>query len=374
MTTDLRKLTVSLTKHGAHKLASLLIKYDKDQVLDHLRDSESGITIEVAQARKNLSVDANGKVPDVWNEARCWGQQAIDALVLIAIIFSHYRLIEAFRNASEKMPFRGTIRRSQFSDEKEFTNLKHILEQLGYSTTVHLDYVSYDFKKLFDIPGLHVLADRLLRIKLAAARWEQSTSFLDEVTRLGFHDVFSIGADELRSWLSAGSSQTLVEKQDLEFLAEADDETGPGRFEFHAGHNLRKTGVVEAKGRDRPLTATLLHNEIQNRLYEQLAAKFGEDCVGTENSTGDGTSIDLVVKTARFCWFYEIKTASSVKACIRQALPQLIEYAYWHGAKDRADKLIVVGPSKMTSHASAYLKFLRDEFGLPICYEQFIAG
>lgn len=382
MATDLRKLTVSLTKHGAHKIANLLTKYDKDNILNNLWGSEPGIKIERAQAKKNLSADRIGNVPDIWNDARGCGQETINALVLIAIIFSHHRLIEAFQNGSDKSPFAGAISRKQFSDEKEFTNIAHSVEMLGYSTAHTLNQVSYNFQRLFQIAGLHSLADRLLRMKLAAAKWDQSNSFLDEVTRLGFHDVFSITSEELRSWLSTGAltpgrtsvTEIHIEPKDLKFFSESDDETPPGSFVFQPGHNPKKTGVVIGKRQSGPQTATLLHNEIQNRLFDQLVAKYGKSCVGTENSTGDGTSIDLVVKTAKFCWFYEIKTAPSVKACIRQALPQLIEYAYWHGANDRADKLIVVGPKKITPQATAYLKFLRDEFGLPVFYECFIAS
>lgn len=101
-----------------------------------------------------------------------------------------------------------------------------------------------------------------------------------------------------------------------------------------------------------------------------LVEKYGKDYVGTEVDTGDGTAIDVVVKTDKFCWFYEIKTASSVKACIRQAIPQLLEYAFWRGASDRADRLIIVSQHVVTKEAEIYLKFLREKFHLEIHYEQ----
>lgn len=68
--TELTRLNVSLTKHGAHKIALLLAKYDKDEVLKHLSGTDPGINIESAQAKKNLSASAAGKVPEVWNKAR----------------------------------------------------------------------------------------------------------------------------------------------------------------------------------------------------------------------------------------------------------------------------------------------------------------
>lgn len=99
--------------------------------------------------------------------------------------------------------------------------------------------------------------------------------------------------------------------------------------------------------------------------------KHGEKCVGTEVPTGQGTSIDVVVKTDTDCWFYEIKTAPSAKACIRQAIPQLLEYAYWDGDVKKVDRLIVVGPVPVTVDASTYLEYLRNTFSIPIFYETY---
>ncbi len=58
--TDLNKLTVSLTKHGAHKIAALLKNYDADKILKHLTDRELGIKINSSQAKKNLSTNRAG--------------------------------------------------------------------------------------------------------------------------------------------------------------------------------------------------------------------------------------------------------------------------------------------------------------------------
>lgn len=69
----LKRLNVSLTKHGAHKVALLLHKYGKDEALGRTRGKEPGIKIDLAQARKNLSVGPRGRVPEVWNRVRALG-------------------------------------------------------------------------------------------------------------------------------------------------------------------------------------------------------------------------------------------------------------------------------------------------------------
>ncbi|MFO3796718.1 MAG: hypothetical protein ACK8QZ_05450, partial [Anaerolineales bacterium] len=96
----------------------------------------------------------------------------------------------------------------------------------------------------------------------------------------------------------------------------------------------------------------------------------GSQSVGTEVSTGNGTAIDLVTQHDDVTSFFEIKTGSSVRASIRQAIPQLLEYAYWPSDR-RADRLVIVSHLPITKTAERYLEFLRQEFDLPLTYQQF---
>lgn len=70
-------------------------------------------------------------------------------------------------------------------------------------------------------------------------------------------------------------------------------------------------------------------------------------------------------------WFYEIKTALSARACIREALAQLLEYSYWPRAQE-AERLIIVGEPALDAEASAFLDRLRERFAVPIYYQQFL--
>lgn len=371
--TDLRALNVSLTKHGAHKIAALLKKYDKDEVLNHLSGSEPGINIESAQAKKTLSVTGRNKVPELWLTAQQNGGETIDALVLVAIIFSHYQLIDAMKGGAGRRPFSGTIKRGKHLDGKAFTNFACIIEELGYSTEHSSTHVSYDLHKLFQINNLSMLLVQVLTRKLESAGWDKRNSLVDEAIDLRFHRVFSINENEFRNWLSSDAlfvdSEEAIE--DSNFFFNADDKPSYSPFVFRNGHNNKKTGIVTVAPSKKESTVTLLHNEIQNSLYVDLVKEFGVDRVGTENDAGQGTAVDIVVKTDEFCWFYEIKTAMSVKTCIRQALPQLLEYAYWHGEDDRADRLIIVSPFPITKEAETYLSFLRKKFNLEIYYQQY---
>ena len=105
-------------------------------------------------------------------------------------------------------------------------------------------------------------------------------------------------------------------------------------------------------------------------MYEYLILDNSPENVSTENDTGSGTSVDVVLKDGEDFVFYEIKTAKTVKQSIRQALPQLMEYAYWPD-KDKASRLVVVSHLPTNAVAEKYLETLRDRFGIPIYYEQF---
>jgi hypothetical protein len=61
----------------------------------------------------------------------------------------------------------------------------------------------------------------------------------------------------------------------------------------------------------------------------------------------------------------------SPRACLREALGQVLEYAYWPGARE-ATRLILCGESPLDEGGIEYLQYLKQRFGLPIDYEQII--
>lgn len=78
------------------------------------------------------------------------------------------------------------------------------------------------------------------------------------------------------------------------------------------------------------------------------------------------TSIWLPVGTDRWS-FYEIKSGLGPRLSIREALGQLLEYAYWGDAVQPAH-LIVVGDQPIDPESQAYIGVLAREFRLPIRY------
>jgi len=293
--------------------------------------------------------------------------------VLVGIIFSHHELIEAMSNASERSGFSGRIERGVQLDGKAYTNFARVIDQLGFATKLDYPGVTFNLRAMFEIPGLGRLVGKLLGHKLDTARWNRAGSVGEEAVAQNFHQVFGIAAKELKKWLAtdvqpAAAGNSLLPKDEEFFQAEDEGEKSK-RFEFVPGHTERAVEPI-TKEASAKTKVNQLHNDIQNRLYKYLSDKIGAGCVGTELDTGSGTSIDIVTKQKGRVTFFEIKTSMSVRANIRQAIPQLLEYAYWPDGR-RADELVIVSHLPVTKTAERYLEFLRTQFKIPLSYRQF---
>lgn len=142
------------------------------------------------------------------------------------------------------------------------------------------------------------------------------------------------------------------------------------KFVFRSGCSAKASSAIATQA-EKQLDMNLRHNELQLTLFLQLASQYGKENVGTEIPSAVGTSIDLVVRRKGGYWFYEIKTASSPRACLREAVGQLLEYAFWPGAQG-ATRLIVVGEAALDKDGKEYLHRLNEGFSLPIGYEQLV--
>jgi hypothetical protein len=142
-------------------------------------------------------------------------------------------------------------------------------------------------------------------------------------------------------------------------------------FEFRSGRYHKLSSTVASLAQ-KELDINLRHNRLQRALRHRLQKKYGAENVKWECPSGNGTSIDLVVHQKTEFWFYEIKTAISPRACIREAVGQLLEYSFWPGSQEAA-RLIVVGESPLDEKARAYLQTLVTRLSLAIDYEQISA-
>lgn len=363
---DLRRLKVSLTKHGAHKVAELIKNFPVDHVLDNVWDTYEDIKIDLAQTKRNLSVNIQGKLPSIWEKVKeIKNNDAVDSLVLLAIIFSHHDLIKAMIESSSSDK-KGKLIRGSIIHGKAYTNFACILDELGFAKEHTPDYIKYDLSNLFEIADLPALVKELLKLKLSEAGWDGKSDIVDECIKQKFNNALSLTEDQFRKWLSGVLENSFDETKGEEI----EEEPTVKDFKFVSGHKNKKEGSLKKSKKTKPTKATLLHNEIQNGMYEHLCKIKGKDYIGTELDSGIGTEVDLVEKDGGKYIFYEIKTNKSVRLCLREAIPQLLEYSYWPD-RDIASKLIIVSQNEITEQAKVYLQHLRKKFALPLFYQRF---
>jgi hypothetical protein len=142
----------------------------------------------------------------------------------------------------------------------------------------------------------------------------------------------------------------------------------PEVLRLETGVEEKTTGWIAANYEARTLNIFLRHNEIQNRLRVKLKQE-GLALVTLEAKIGQ-RSVDLVTEHGQDLWFWEIKTADSVRQCLREAIGQLLEYAFWPGAT-RPARLIVVGERPPTADSETYVTTLNAHLPVQLEYRQF---
>lgn len=108
----------------------------------------------------------------------------------------------------------------------------------------------------------------------------------------------------------------------------------------------------------------LVHNQLQNELFEHLVKKFGAEAVVLERGFAD-----IALRHDGKTTLIEIKADSRPRFAIRQALGQLLEYGYVAQQNgERIGDLVVAGPGELQTLDRYYLRHLREERGLPVQY------
>lgn len=142
-----------------------------------------------------------------------------------------------------------------------------------------------------------------------------------------------------------------------------------GGFIWTPGNKARATQSTYQRT-EKTVDRSLRHNTLQPALFDYLKGIHGKENTSGEQRTADGTLIDVAVRVNTGYVYYELKTYSSAQACIREAIGQLLEYAYWPGSEN-VIRLIVVGEAPLDKDARAYLERLQADFSLPVEYRQF---
>lgn len=156
-----------------------------------------------------------------------------------------------------------------------------------------------------------------------------------------------------------------------EGYSESHTVSAPVQVEFRPGFKHKASSAIVTQVRKQWLVM-LRHNKLQDVLCRQLVSQFGAKNVRAEFSNVGRTSVDVAVRRGEAYWFYEIKTADSARECLREALGQILEYAFWPPGARMVSRLIVVGETVLDKECKRYLQLLRKRFALPVEYQRII--
>ncbi|MHB2138602.1 hypothetical protein ACX64L_11700 [Pseudomonas monsensis] len=141
------------------------------------------------------------------------------------------------------------------------------------------------------------------------------------------------------------------------------------RVPFTPGHRKRPESTIV----DLPATSRqvmLRHNRLQTHLYGLLSAQFGSEFVKTEQPTGSGGYADALVRLSDSrCILYEIKVAVTAAGAVRDAMGQLLEYAFRSGGFE-PEKLVIVAEPVLDVVTEKFLQRLNEDFQLRLEYLQ----
>jgi len=155
-------------------------------------------------------------------------------------------------------------------------------------------------------------------------------------------------------------------ESDYQILIKKQNEQNKFEFKPNEFIGIDSTKYSQA---EREINVNLRHNMLQRRLVTQLKNMYGDENVASEFLIGFGNRVDVMLKTDQGFTFYEIKTSTSARACIREAMGQLLEYSYW-ASNEVVSRLVIVAEPPLDSSVKDYLSFFREKKGLPIFYEQ----
>lgn len=139
---------------------------------------------------------------------------------------------------------------------------------------------------------------------------------------------------------------------------------------FKGKSTPKNTPVGTRRTRQREAELIGLHDQVQDSLLAKLQQQYPKQKLEMEARIEPyGTEVDLVrVRPDGGYVFYEVKVMGSAKACIREALGQLLEYAHWP-ACDLAAEWVIVSYHAPTKEVAEYLEKLRQTYALPVSYE-----
>ena len=302
-------------------------------------------------------------------------------------------------NAFDRRPGSSIFRKNTISDKGEwayhFGGRKELQFNIGIEEEGLRYGVAFSLESSRTLPDITLLYPKARRLNQfirqnpdffseysmwcwVADKWRSKTDPVKEITEDLLRPKTFIFIGKLQSMEQIDYDAVLKTFDELlkpylyvENIAEAgiieDEIDSTDQFQFESKRTRlaqERTYTLEQKS----VNLSVRHSLIQQEMTKRLEIQHGPENVSVEQEIS-GKKIDIVLRVGDSYHFFEIKTSGSAKACIRDAIGQLMEYAYWPG-RVNAEKLVIVGEDEIDGKTKDYLAFVRKQFSLPIQYER----
>jgi hypothetical protein len=207
--TDLEKLSYSLTKFGAFKIAYLIHDYRIEQLFSKLANNDYGL-IDAGQTKKILSAPNANNIPAFWEEVKSLGVEDIFDIIFLSIILSHHQLIKIISESFDKG---NVIKRNDFPvGIKPYTNFFRASKELGFVTDFDDEKFRIDISRILYKDYMPSLVLELINLKLISAGWDRSNTLLEEVNRLNLYKVFGLDKASFINWITENTDDDFYEQ------------------------------------------------------------------------------------------------------------------------------------------------------------------
>lgn len=204
----LDNLKVSITKNGYMKLAEVVKRHPRDEVLDNIRGTYVGINLIRSQISNIMDESVTGEVPEFWDDIRKFNEAAIESFVFVAVVFSHGSLINALKDSSVG-DMRGYLQRSSFKTPKVYMNLQYAMSSIEACEYQRgSESINYDLRAaIFSLLDAGPIVAELIETKLRRCGWRpsrvgsQRSDFLSACEELEIPKVFGLTSSEFRRWM-----------------------------------------------------------------------------------------------------------------------------------------------------------------------------
>lgn len=240
----------------------------------------------------------------------------------------------------------GNISKAECIDEEISEEIFALYKKKGWLGAMERDIIAAgaDLEKFRQTP-----ANIFFNVRF---RFE-NTTILDELEKIDPQDV-NITTRHFKL-LPKRTSELKREKVQLKDIEE-DDDTDPCK---------RKNTAKRTKTYNVDCEYDPYHDLLQNDLFDLL--KTGIDGYSTPRL--EKSFVDLRAKKDNEWHFFEIKT-DAPRLCIRKALGQIMEYAFFPDL-EHAKRLIIIGDTDPDERVQVYLKKIRKDFKIPVFYRSF---